>query len=132
LRIIHEGDRFYLVKLGYGATGIVGAGKITSEPYTGDDWSGKGRKTYYVDFEPELLVNPDALPILSNTMLTARIPDFSWDHGHSGLVLSDDQAIRLDRLWLAFMEEHREEYQSKLTDTHDENDYIYWGQLTSK
>lgn len=123
---VHKGDRYYFVKLGFGATGIVGCGEITSEPYTADDWSGKGRKTYYVDFKPEIFVNPDALPILTNAMLTARIPDFSWDHGHSGLVLNDEQAATLDRLWMAFMNEHKTEYDEKYMDAHDENDYIYW------
>ena len=62
---IHAGDRYFWVKLGYGAVGIVSAGIITSEPYEGQDWSGKGRKTFYVDFEPEVMINPDTLPILT-------------------------------------------------------------------
>lgn len=123
---VHTGDRFYMVKLGYGATGIVAAGQITSEPYPGEDWSGKDRPTYYVDFEPEVMINPDALPIMTNTMLTARIPDFSWDHGHSGLVLNDQQADTLDRLWNAFIAEHDEQFERKAYCGPQENDYIYW------
>ena len=47
---IHEGDKYYWLKVGQcGQVGIVGAGTITSEPYTGEDWSGKGIKTYYVE-----------------------------------------------------------------------------------
>lgn len=122
---VHTSDRFYFVKLGYGAIGIVGTGHITSEPYTGEDWSGKGRKTYYVDYEPEILVNPDALPILTTQMLTVRIPDFSWEHGHSGLVLNDEQAHKLDSLWTDFIKEHKEEYDGKNGCGRRENDYIY-------
>ena len=74
---IHEGDRFYMVKVGrYGQTGIVASGEITSDPYKDEDWSGKGRETYYVDFEPDVLLNPDALPILTCRELAAAIPDF--------------------------------------------------------
>jgi len=123
---VHAGDRFYFVKLGYGATGIIGTGHITSDPYVAEDWTGKGRKTYYADYEPELLLNPDALPILTNMMLTARIPDFSWDHGHSGLVLNEEQAETLDRLWTVFMKEHSDEFSHKNCYEGRENDYIYW------
>lgn len=123
---VHDGDRYYFVKLGYGATGIVSTGLISSEPYTGEDWRGKGRKTHYANYEPEIVVNPDALPILTTTMLTARIPSFSWDHGHSGLVLTDEQASQLDHLWMAFMEEHRDEYLAKADCDLPENDYIYF------
>lgn len=103
-RQIHEGDRFYWVKVGmYGQTGIVASGKITSEPYRDEDWSGKGRETYYVDFVPDVLINPDALPIFSCADLAKAIPDFEWDKGHSGLVLNDDQAKMLVDLWADFL-----------------------------
>jgi len=123
---IHEGDRFYWLKLGQGATGIFGAGKVASEPYKAEDWSGKGRDTYYVDIEPELLINPDALPIFTTTMLEARIPGFDWTHGHSGLVLDDAQAATLNSLWEAFVQEHAEEFMRKKDCGRPENDYIYW------
>ncbi len=100
---IHEDDRFFWVKVGmYGQTGIVGCGTIISEPYKDKDWSGKGRETYYVDFFPEVLLNPDALPILTCKKLEQAIPDFEWSKGHSGLVLNDNQATRLEELWSDF------------------------------
>ncbi len=40
---IREGDRFFFVKLGYGAQGITASGTITSDPYLGDDWTGAER-----------------------------------------------------------------------------------------
>jgi len=123
---IHEGDRFYWMKLGYGTVGIVGAGTITSEPYQGEDWSGKGRPTYYVNFRPEILLNPDALPILDVQTLTSRIPEFEWEHGHSGLVLEEDVAARMNKLWDAFVEEHKEEFERKARNQRRHNDYIYW------
>ena len=108
---IHEGDRFYMVKVGrYGQTGIVASGEITSDPYKDEDWSGKGRETYYVDFLPDVLINPDALPILTCRELAAAIPDFEWDRGHSGLVLTDEQAARLDILWQEFLQRNAVEY----------------------
>jgi len=124
---IHTGDRFYWVKLGYGQVGIVGAGEITSEPFEAEDWSGKGRRTFYVEFMPDLLINPDALPILTAAELSSRIPDFEWTRGHSGLVLSDAQAEELEKLWHSFVEEHKEEFEKKAPRDHRYiNDYIYW------
>ena len=105
--LIHEGDRFFWVKVGmYGQTGIVSSGTITSEPYRDEDWSGKGRETYYVDFIPDVVINPDTLPILSCAELEKAIPDFEWSKGHSGLVLNDDQAQKLEQLWSAFLKKN--------------------------
>jgi hypothetical protein len=104
---IHKGDRFYWVKVGmYGQTGIVASGKITSEPYKDEDWSGRGRETYYVDFLPDVVINPDALPILTCEELTKAIPDFEWDKGHSGLVLTEEQAEKVDQLWSKFLKKN--------------------------
>jgi len=123
---IHEGDRFYWMKLGYGTIGICGRGTITSEPYADEDWSGKGRTTYYVDFDPELLINPDALPILDLETLKANIPDFDWDHGHSGLALTSEQAEKLDQLWDAFVAKNRDEFEKKNAVERPDKDYLYW------
>jgi hypothetical protein len=100
---IHAGDRYYWVKLGYGQVGIVSAGTITSDPYQGEDWSGKGRETYYVDYEPDVMINPDTLPILTSQELTREIPDFDWYKGHSGIVLNEQQAANLEILWHNFI-----------------------------
>ena len=79
------------------------SGTVTSEPHRGEDWSGKGRETYYVDFEPDVMINPDTLPILSCLELAKNIPDFEWDKGHSGLVLNEHQASMLENLWKGFL-----------------------------
>jgi hypothetical protein len=105
---IHEGDRFFWVKVGmYGQTGIVASGKITSEPYRDEDWSGKNRETFYVDFVPDVLINPDALPVLSCAELAQIIPDFEWEKGHSGLVLNDEQAKKLEEVWADFLAKNK-------------------------
>lgn len=100
---IHKGDRYYWVKLGYGAVGIVSGGTIISEPYLGEDWSGQGRKTYYVDFMPEVMLNPDTLPILTSGDLAQAIPEIDWYKGRSGIVLENHLAARVEELWQTFM-----------------------------
>ena len=123
---IHKGDRFYWLKVGqYGQIGIVGMGTVTSAPYTGEDWSGKGRETYYVNFFPELLLNPDALPILTADELTAAIPDFEWTGGHSGLVLTDAQAARLDALWADFLARNADPFDRAAALPRGDRDLLY-------
>ena len=46
-----HGDRFFMVKVGEGKTGIVMAGYFYSEPYEDEDWSGRGRQTFYIDLD---------------------------------------------------------------------------------
>ena len=112
---IHEGDRFFWVKVGmYGQTGIVASGKITSEPYKDEDWSGRGREAYYVDFLPDVAINPDALPILTCEELAKAIPDFEWDKGHSGLVLTDEQAEKLEQVWEKFLKKNEAAFSDAL------------------
>jgi len=122
---IHAGDRIYWQKLGFGATGLFGTGLVTSEPYEEEDWSGKGRQTFYVDFEAEVLINPDALPIFQVAPLAARFPDFEWARGHSGVVLPPDAAEMLDSLWREFMAENADEFAKKRASKRRINDYFY-------
>ena len=122
---IHEGDRFFMVKVGmYGQTGIVAAGEIISEPYKGEDWSGKDRETYYVDFMPDTMINPDALPILTCHELEQAVPDFEWARGHSGLVLTDEQAQKLKELWTSFLTKNEPAFTQALNKRNQE-DLIY-------
>ena len=42
-----DGDKFFMVKVGPGVNGVVMSGEFTSDPYQGEDWSGKGRQVFY-------------------------------------------------------------------------------------
>lgn len=121
---IHEGDRVFWVKLGYGQTGIVASGYVIGEPYEGEDWSGKGRETYYVNFEPDVMLNPDTLPILSTQTLSEKIPDFEWNKGHSGMVLSSEQAKKLEKLWDDFLRDNESLFQHAIVQQHDDQIYV--------
>lgn len=123
---IKEGDRYFWLKLGYGSVGIVSSGIITSDPYQGRDWSGKGRTTYYVDFVPDIMINPDTLPILSSTELTQTIPSFDWNKGHSGLVLEHSCAAQTEELWQTFLRRY-DAYFKKAKENHP-LDQIYLNQ----
>ena len=65
------GDRFFLVRCGDGNTGICMSGYFSSDPYQDEDWSGKERDTYYVNLEPDIMINPEYLPILTTAELVS-------------------------------------------------------------
>jgi len=94
----HKGDRFYMLRVGEGNTGIVFRGTFTSEPYEGDDWAGKGKKRYYMDMNCFDAAAPDTVHITTEELAQA-ITDIDWEKGHSGQLLTDEQADKLDELW---------------------------------
>ena len=92
-------DCFVMVKVGEGKTGIVMSGMIISDPYKGDDWSGKGRDTHYVDLRISVMLHPEKAPLLTTEELMREIPDFDWTGGHSGRILTEEQGSKVKKLW---------------------------------
>lgn len=99
---VHYGDRFFMVRVGEGKTGIVMSGSFNSSPYKGEDWSGKGRKTYYSDLLIDCMVDTEKMPYISTEQLTETLPDFDWTGGHSGRVLSRKMADKLEEIWAEY------------------------------
>lgn len=102
------GDRFYMVRCGEGKTGICMSGYFASDPYKGENWSGKGKETYYVDLDPDVMIHPDYRAILTTEELSRAIPDFDWTGGHSGRLLEAGFAEQLEELWKKFLDNNEE------------------------
>lgn len=101
----HIGDKFYMIRTGEGANGVVMRGTIIGTPYSDEDWSGKGRKVYYIRMSLSNMIHPERTPLLLTTdELTQAIPDFNWKGGHSGEILSDAQADKLEEAWRDYIE----------------------------
>ena len=102
---IHEweearrGDLFYMMRTGDDKAGIVFNGHFISDPYPDEDWAGSTKRRMYVDMVCINPVEPEAVPSLSLEKLQAAIPEIDWSKGHSGVLLSDDVAERLNELW---------------------------------
>ena len=104
----HEGDLFYLIKCGgEGPNGVVMQGHFVSEPYAGEDWSGKGRLTYYIDMDVEYMIHPLCNELLTTETLDEAMPDFQWKGGHSGRVVPFEYALKLEEMWTAYLETHK-------------------------
>ena len=99
------GDRFFMVRVGDGNTGIVMSGIFTSEPYTSRDWNRvrKTKEIHYIDMQPNFIVNPETMPIITTARLQEAIPDFEWSKGHSGILLSEHQARKLEALFSDYL-----------------------------
>lgn len=102
------GDCFFMVRCGNGNTGICMSGYFSSDPYRDEDWSGRGRVTYYMNLEPDVMIHPDYYPILSTSELVRAIPTFDWKGGHSGRFMDENYASKLEQLWASFQEQHPE------------------------
>jgi hypothetical protein len=102
----HQGDRFFMVRCGEGNTGICMSGYFTSKPYKAEDWSGRGRETFYMDLEPDVMIHPEYSPILTTKELAASIPSFDWTGGHSGRLLNEADAEKLENIWKSFIEKN--------------------------
>ena len=101
----HIGDHFYMIRTGEGKNGVVMRGTIIGTPYPDEDWSGKGRKVYYIRMSLSNMIHPERTPLLLTTdELTEGIPDFNWKGGHSGEILSDAQADKLEKVWKDYIE----------------------------
>ena len=101
----HIGDRFYMIRTGEGTNGVVMRGTIIGSPYPDEDWSGKGRKVYYIRMSLTNMIHPERTPLLLTTNeLTEAIPDFNWKDGHSGEILNDSQSAKLEEAWIDYIE----------------------------
>ena len=101
----HEGDKFFFVKVGYAKpTGIIGVGHFTSEPYVDEDWSGQGRKIYYMDMDWETVIKPTSDKVLKTNVLIDAIPEVIWSKGKAGVEVSPEVAEKIEALWKKHLE----------------------------
>lgn len=94
----HEGDEYYMVRVGDGPNGVVHVGHFLREPYEGNDWAGTAKKRHYVDISIEHPCDPDE-PMISIENLQSVLPEIEWRRGHSGELLTEEQAERLHKVF---------------------------------
>lgn len=98
-----KNDRFVLIRCGEGKTGLVMSGIFDSNPYQAGDWSGKGRKVFYMDMTPNFIADPEEAEIITTKQLKEAIPSFDWNGGHSGRLLTEEQARQLEDLLAPYL-----------------------------
>lgn len=97
------GDRFFMIRTGHGRHGIVMRGTISGIAYPDEDWSGKGRRVYYIRLDPSCLIHPEKAPVmLTNEELSKYLPNFNFESGHSGELVDDSTAQILEDIWQGY------------------------------
>ena len=96
----HKGDRFFMLITGDDKAGIVYRGEFLCDPYEGDDWAGqKGKKRQYIDIGCYDFIPADNQSPIDIELLEKEIPEIDWRKGHSGELLSEETAEKLNDLW---------------------------------
>lgn len=125
-RNIKIGNRFFMIKVGYGTCGVVAAGEIISKPFV-DDWD--DNNIYYkLEIKCDFMVNPEVLPILECSTLEDNIPDFDWYFSPSGTILQPESADILERLFQKYLHDNAALFARRLKileKTEEDNDQIY-------
>ena len=101
----HKGDHYYMLRTGDDKAGIVFRGVFTSDPYPGEDWAGNGKQRYYMDMDCYDCVPADVQSPIFIEELEKVVPGIDWRRGHSGELLSSEDAERLNELWNNIMEQ---------------------------
>lgn len=101
------GDRFYVVRAGEGKTGIVMSGVFDSQPYESEELDDLGQHIYYMDMHPNVILDPESAPMITTEELHRAIPSFDWTGGHSGRMLSQQEAQKLETVWSKFLRNNR-------------------------
>ena len=104
------GDRFFMVCVGEGNTGVFAAGRFTSDPYKAKDWSGSDREVYYMEMEFEAVFHPERADIISTEELVRELPHLDWYKGHSGVMLDAEDAVRLELMWRDYIGRNKSLY----------------------
>ncbi|MBQ3636639.1 MAG: hypothetical protein II951_13640 [Bacteroidales bacterium] len=94
-----EGDRYYMLRTGDDKAGIVWAGEFLSDPYEGEDWAGKGQPRHYMDIGCWRCVDAKVVPPVDLEKLEKEIPSIDWRTGHSGQLMTEEEAEKMEKLW---------------------------------
>lgn len=95
---VQEGDKYYMVRLGDGRTGIVWHGTFYGKPFKDKDWKDKRRKLWFMPINVEDAVKPDARSLVTLEEMKREAPDADWEHMECGQQITPELADRFDEL----------------------------------
>ena len=122
-----KGDRVFMLRVGRGKVGIMASGWLSSDIYEGDDWRGTDEKRRYADILFDVMIYPQRNNILDTKTLQKEIPSVDWKGGHSGVVISDEEASKLESVWHNFLKENDDLFQPETENTFNSLLVRAWG-----
>lgn len=117
---IKPGDRAFLAKVGSTPRGIFGSGKVVSEPFLSQYWSGADKDVPRVLIEFDVLLNPEKDPILTiDTLDKGNLAKQQWTPQSSGISIRHEALDELEEEWFEFLRTQEIRYNpfSETTDT---------------
>ena len=101
-----KGDRVFMLRVGRGKTGIMASGYFSSDPYEDDDWRGSDEKRHYSEIIFDFMLYPLGNKILDPKTLQKEIPSVDWKGGHSGILITEEESCKLEKVWNNFLKEN--------------------------
>jgi 5-methylcytosine-specific restriction protein A len=117
---IRPGDRAFLARVGSTPRGIFASGKVVSEPFLSQHWSGEDKDIPRVLIEFDTLLNPEKEPILTVENLDkGNLSKQTWTPQSSGISIRPEVADELEEEWFEFLITQNIRYSpfSETTDT---------------
>lgn len=101
---IRPGDRAFLVRVGSNPRGIMASGKVASEAFLSQHWSGEDRDVPRVLIEFDVLLNPDKEPILTlDNLDKGNLSKQTWTPQSSGISIKPEIVDELEEEWFEFL-----------------------------
>lgn len=117
---IRPGDRAFLARVGSTPRGIFASGKVVSEPFLSQHWSGEDKDVPRVLIEFDTLLNPEKEPILTvDNLDKGNLSKQTWTPQSSGISIRPEAADELEEEWFEFLRTQNIRYTpfSETTDT---------------
>lgn len=117
---IRPGDRAFLARVGSTPRGIFASGKVVSEPFLSQHWSGEDEDVTRVLIEFDTLLNPEKEPILTvDNLDKGCLSKQNWTPQSSGISIRPEAVDELEKEWFEFLRTQNIRYSpfSETTDT---------------
>ncbi len=101
---IRPGDRAFMTRVGSSPRGIFASGKVVSEPFLSQHWSGEDKDIPRVLIEFDTLLNPEKEPILTVDHLDkGNLSKQTWTPQSSGISIRPEVVDELEEEWFEFL-----------------------------
>ena len=108
---IKLGDRAFLAQVGSIPRGIFASGKVVSEPFLSQHWSGEDKDVPRVLIEFDVLLNPEKEPILTVDKLEkGNLAKQTWTPQSSGISIRLEAVNELEEIWFQFLNTQKIRY----------------------
>jgi len=122
---IRVGDRAFLIQLGRGKRGIIGAGFVATAPFLAKHWDGTERMVPRVIIDFEALLNSDKEPILQIDLLKKdKLIIQNWSPQASGISIKSEITEELESIWFNFLNTQKIRH-NPFKNSNDENQKTY-------